>query len=121
MLGAAVLTWVAGFDVIYACQDAEFDRGERLHSIPARFGVRRALVVARLLHVLTVLFLLGFAHLAGLGAIYHGAIALAGLLLVFEHRVVRADDLSRVNLAFFTLNGWIGVGLFAGLWLDLAT
>jgi 4-hydroxybenzoate polyprenyltransferase len=120
LLSGAVLTWVAGFDVIYACQDAEFDRAERLHSVPARFGVARALRVARLSHVATVACLALFAWRADLGAIYWAAILLAALLLVAEHAVVRPDDLSRVNLAFFTFNGWVGVGLFAGLVLDLA-
>ncbi|MEO6711695.1 MAG: UbiA-like polyprenyltransferase [Planctomycetota bacterium] len=119
-IAAAVLTWVAGFDLIYACQDADFDRKARLHSIPARFGVARALAWSRALHVLTVGFLALAWWKAELGWIYAAAIVLTALLLALEHRVVRADDLSRVNLAFFTLNGWIGVGLFAGLVLDLA-
>ncbi|HTF87586.1 MAG TPA: UbiA-like polyprenyltransferase [Planctomycetota bacterium] len=118
-IAAAVLTWVAGFDLIYACQDADFDRKARLHSIPARFGVARALQCSRGLHVLTVGFLVLAWWQAELGWIYAASIGLTALLLVLEHRVVRADDLSRVNLAFFTLNGWIGVGLFAGLALDL--
>ncbi len=120
LLALAVLTWVAGFDLIYACQDAEFDRGEGLHSIPARFGVARALWVARVAHVLTVISLSLVLWRAELGWIYGAAIALAALVLVFEHSIVRADDLSRVNMAFFTLNGWIGVGLFVGMALDLA-
>jgi 4-hydroxybenzoate polyprenyltransferase len=120
LLAGAVLTWVAGFDLIYACQDAEFDRKARLHSIPARFGVARALQASRALHVLTVIFLALVWWRADLGWIYALSIALAAALLFLEQRVVRADDLSRVNLAFFTLNGWIGVGLFVGLALDLA-
>ncbi|HUR27752.1 MAG TPA: UbiA-like polyprenyltransferase [Planctomycetota bacterium] len=119
LLACAVLTWVAGFDLIYACQDAAFDREARLHSIPARFGVARALVIARAAHAATVAFLVLTWWRAGLGWIDATAIVFAALLLVLEHRVVRADDLSRVDLAFFTLNGWIGVGLFAGLALDL--
>ncbi|MFM7298158.1 MAG: UbiA family prenyltransferase, partial [Planctomycetota bacterium] len=115
-----VLCWVAGFDLIYACQDREFDAAEGLHSIPARFGAARALLVARVLHVATVVLLVVVWQRAELGWIYFAAIALAALLLVWEHRLVAPDDLSRVDMAFFTLNGWVGVGLFAGLALDRA-
>lgn len=119
VLAASVMTWVAGFDVIYACQDAQFDREAHLHSIPARWGVSRALQVARALHVLTLLLWIALAWRAQLGWIYALAVAGAAVLLSMQHRVVRADDLRRVDLAFFTLNGWVGVGLFAGLLLDL--
>jgi 4-hydroxybenzoate polyprenyltransferase len=117
-LAAAVLTWVAGFDLIYACQDADFDLQSGLHSIPARFGVARALALSGLLHAGTIgaLALVGWS--AGLSWIWWIALALAGLLLLWEHRIVRPDDLSRVNLAFFTLNGWLGLLLFTGLVLD---
>jgi 4-hydroxybenzoate polyprenyltransferase len=121
LLAAAVICWVAGFDLIYACQDVDFDRRERLHSVPARYGVRTALRVSSLLHVFTVLFLLEFARRAELGWIFLGALALAGLLLVWQHSIVHADDLSRVNMAFFTLNGWVAVGLFAGTALDMVS
>jgi len=120
VLGGAVLCWVAGFDLIYACQDREFDVAQRLHSIPARFGAARALALARVLHVVTVMALLVVWQRAGLGWIYLAAIALSALLLAWEHRLVSPDDLSRVDMAFFTLNGWVGVGLFAGLALDRA-
>lgn len=120
VLGSGVLCWVAGFDLIYACQDREFDAAEGLHSIPARFGAARALWLARALHVVTVALLLVVWQRAELGWIYLAAIGLAALLLVWEHRLVSADDLSRVDMAFFTLNGWVGVGLFVGLALDRA-
>ncbi len=119
-LALAVLSWVAGFDLIYACQDADFDRSSGLHSIPARFGVARALSLSAWLHALTLAALVLVGRSAGLSWIWWGALVLAGLLLVWEHRLVRPDDLSRVNLAFFTLNGWLGLGLFAGLVLDRA-
>lgn len=119
VLAFAVLTWVAGFDLIYACQDAEFDRRAGLHSIPARFGIARALRVSALLHVATVGALAAVGWLAGLGFVWWGAVLVAALLLVWEHRLVAPDDLSRVDAAFFTINGWIGVGLFVGLALDL--
>jgi len=117
-LSAAVLTWVAGFDLIYACQDAQFDRESGLHSIPARFGVARALSLSAWLHAGTVLALVRVGQSAGLSFIWWAALALAGLLLLWEHRIVRPDDLSRVNMAFFTLNGWLGFLLFAGMVLD---
>lgn len=119
-LAGSVLTWVAGFDLIYACQDAEFDRAEGLHSIPARFGIGGALRFSAFLHVLTAGSLGAFWWSAELGWI-HGVVTVAAcLLLVWEHTLVKADDLSRVNMAFFTLNGWVGVALFVGLALDLA-
>jgi 4-hydroxybenzoate polyprenyltransferase len=108
-LGAAVLCWVAGFDVIYACQDAAVDRRLGLHSLPARLGVGPALRFARLLHALC---LAGFAVtgiLAVLGPPWWVALALTALLLAFEHALVRPDDLSRVNVAFFTLNGVVAL------------
>lgn len=117
-LACAVLSWVAGFDLIYACQDADFDREAGLRSIPARFGIARALQLSSLLHVLTIAALVMVGASAGLSWLWWGAVALAGLLLVYEHSIVRPDDLSRVDMAFFTLNGWVGVGLFVGLLLD---
>ena len=112
-LGAGVLAWVAGFDVIYACQDAEVDRELGLHSIPARLGVKRALQVAALLHVLCVLAFAAVAPLAGLGWPYLGAVCLAAVLLLAEHSIVSPADLSRVNAAFFTANGIVAVILGA--------
>lgn len=120
LLAAAVLTWVAGFDLIYSCQDAAFDRREGLYSLPARFGVARALVVSRVLHVATVALLVLFGARAELSWVFWIAVALAAVLLAWEHGLVRADDLSRVDVAFFTLNGWVGIGLFVGLACDLA-
>lgn len=114
-LTAAVTLWTAGFDVIYSCQDFEFDRKEGLFSLPARLGISRALMAARGFHVLMMaaLFLLARAFGAGPAA-WTGVLAVAALL-VWEHRLVRAGDLSRVDAAFFTANGWIGV-LFFGFW-----
>ncbi len=120
LLAAAVLTWVAGFDLLYALSDIDFDRAQGLHSIPARIGVARTLVVSSALHGLTFLCLLAFWRSADLGWIFAAAVLAAGLLLLLQHRIVRPDDLSRLDLAFFTLNGWVGVALFAGLALDMA-
>ncbi len=113
MLGLAVLSWTAGFDVIYACQDADFDRREGLHSIPARLGIRRALLVSRLLHVMTVGLLVSLYTLGGLHPVYLAGMAGVAGLLAYEHSLVRAEDLSRVDAAFFTINGWVSVAYFA--------
>lgn len=112
LLGLAVLAWTAGFDVIYACQDVEFDRGEGLHSIPARLGIRRALVVSRLLHVVTVALLTALYALGDLHPVYLAGVAGIGGLLTYEHSLVRGEDLSRVDAAFFTINGWVSVAYF---------
>ena len=118
-LAAAVLTWVAGFDLIYACQDVEFDRRSSLHSIPARLGVGRALRLSIGLHAATVAFLVLVGTSARLSVLWWAAVFLAALLLAWEHSLVSEKDLSRVNAAFFTVNGWVSVLLFLGLALDL--
>ena len=120
LLAAAVLLWVFGFDLIYACQDAEHDRAAGLFSIPARFGVRAALSASSAAHALTVAVLAAFGVSAGLGLAYWCVLLAAALLLVWQHRIVAPDDLSRVDLAFFTLNGWVGVALFVGVALDVS-
>ncbi len=122
VLGGAVLTWVTGFDIFYACQDVEFDREARLHSIPATFGVRAGLRIALLCHLLMLILLvvLYWAAAPSLGGIYLAGVAAVALLLGYEHWLVRPDDLSRVNRAFFQVNGIIGVGLFLVVVLQLA-
>jgi len=122
LLALAVLAWVAGFDTIYSCQDVEFDRREGLRSLPALLGIRRALTVARLLHVVAALLLAALYAVAPLHPIYLAGVAGVAALLVYEHSLVSADDLSRVNAAFFTVNGWISVGylFFTLLGLRLA-
>ncbi len=109
VLALAVLCWVAGFDTIYACQDAEFDRREGLHSLPARLGIARALLVARALHAAAVVLLGALYVLTPLHPLYLGGVALVAALLIYEHSLVRADDLSRVDAAFFAVNGWVSV------------
>ncbi len=113
LLGMAVLFWVAGFDVIYACQDAEFDRSAGLRSIPARMGVRNALRLAALCHAAMVAALvgLGLVDSPPLGVIYFVGVAAVAMLLAYEHAIVRPDDLTRVNLAFFQVNVAISMGL----------
>ncbi|MXY69360.1 MAG: 4-hydroxybenzoate octaprenyltransferase [Acidobacteriia bacterium] len=123
LLALAVTLWTAGFDIIYSCQDVAFDRSAGLHSIPARFGVATALLVSRLLHVGMVVCLLGMWLNMGLGLIALLGVAATAGLLVYEQSLVSADDLSRVDAAFFTVNGWASVLFFAfwavDLWLPL--
>jgi len=111
LLLVAVSFWVAGFDIIYACQDVDFDRAHRLHSLPARIGLAAALWLARGCHVLTVVALLGVGRAASLGKLYFVGVACVALLLAVENALVRADDLRRVNVAFFTVNGVVGLVL----------
>jgi 4-hydroxybenzoate polyprenyltransferase len=109
VLWVALTVWIAGFDVIYACQDVEFDRAHGLHSVPARFGVAAALWIARINHLLTVAALALLGVLTGLGPFYWvGWLVVVGLL-VYEHSLVSARDLSRLNVAFFNINGYIAV------------
>lgn len=112
LMALAVLCWTAGFDIIYACQDYEADVKCGLFSVPARLGIRRALWVARLTHVVSIaaLVTLGLSS-PSLGSLYFGGVALAGVLLIIEHGLVKPDDLSKVGLAFFTLNGIISLTL----------
>jgi len=121
-LALAVLCWVAGFDTIYSCQDIDFDRREGLRSLPALLGIRRALIVSRVLHIAAVILLAALCTRAPLHPIYLAGVAAVALLLVYEHSLVSADDLSRVDAAFFTVNGWISVGylVFTVLALRLA-
>jgi 4-hydroxybenzoate polyprenyltransferase len=108
LLGLAIGAWVGGFDVLYACQDVDFDRREGLQSIPVRFGLRRALRISRLLHVVTVASLAVLGAVAGLGWIYMTGVAIVAALLVYEQSLVSVSDLSQVKRAF-DLNGWVGV------------
>ncbi len=124
ILGGAVLAWVAGFDVIYACQDADFDRGARLRSIPAALGILGALRLAAVCHLIT-LVLLALLPLAcpevGLRWIYAAGVAAVSVLLIYEHAIVKPTDLTRVNVAFFNINVVISMGLFIVGTIDLLT
>jgi 4-hydroxybenzoate polyprenyltransferase len=119
LLFATVALWTAGFDVIYACQDEEFDRREGLYSIPARFGLRRALLISRWLHVGTVLGLLLLWLLTPLGGWFFAGVLAAAAILIYEHRIVSPDDLSRLNTAFFTMNGVMSVVVFLFAMVDV--
>ncbi len=109
LLSLVVLLWTAGFDVLYACQDYEFDRQEGLHSIPARFGIERALWVSRTLHAGAFLALVWLYFITGLGPVAIVGVLATGALLLYQHRLVRADDLGRLNAAFFTTNAFVSV------------
>jgi 4-hydroxybenzoate polyprenyltransferase len=120
VLWFALTVWIAGFDLIYACQDVEFDRAHGLHSVPARFGIPAALALARINHVLTAAALALLAMLTGLGLVYWlGWLVVVGLL-AYEHSLVSARDLSRLDMAFFNVNGYIAVvvlvAVVGGLW-----
>jgi 4-hydroxybenzoate polyprenyltransferase len=121
VMGAAVLFWVAGFDIFYACQDVEFDRKARLSIVPARIGVRASLWIALVCHVFMMGMLVALFWVAApyLGGIYLVGIGAVGMLLAYEHSLVRPDDLSRVNQAFFHVNAIVSLGLFAVVLLQL--
>ncbi len=114
-LTAAVTLWTAGFDIIYSCQDHEFDVQEGLFSLPQRFGIARALLISRLLHLGMVLCLAALAYSFSLGALSIAGVAAVAILLIYEQSLVKAGDLGRVNAAFFTMNGYVSV-LFFLLW-----
>ena len=115
ILWFALTVWIAGFDLIYACQDVEFDRAEGLHSFPARFGIAAALRAARVCHVLTVLAFVALGLTTGLGLAYWVGVVIVAGLLVYEHRLVSPTDLSRLDVAFFNVNGYIALILLAAV------
>ncbi len=119
VLTLAVVFWVAGFDVLYACQDFQFDCDAGLHSVPRYLGIANSLWVARVFHVITLGLLAGVVILFGLGQYAWLGVAVVGLLLLYEHTLVKADDLSKLNAAFFTMNGVISVLFFVAVAADL--
>ncbi|HEV8365310.1 MAG TPA: UbiA-like polyprenyltransferase [Gemmatimonadaceae bacterium] len=117
-LAGAVMTWVGGFDILYSLQDVDFDRERGLHSIPAALGTRRAITVARVMHALTVFALVLAGIRADVGLFYGIGVAVVALLLAFEHRLVHPNDLSRLDAAFFTMNGVISITFFVFVVID---
>jgi 4-hydroxybenzoate polyprenyltransferase len=115
VLWFALTVWIAGFDLIYACQDVEFDRAAGLHSVPARFGIAAALHTAKLCHALTVLAFAGLGWMTGLGALYWVGVLVVAGLFVYEHSLVSPSDLSRLDVAFFNVNGYVAVILFVAV------
>lgn len=119
LLTAAVTFWVGGFDVLYACQDFDFDREAGLHSVPRYFGIRAALVIARLFHAIMLLLLIALVISFGLGKLAIAGVVAVAALLAYEHSLVSSHDLSKLNAAFFTMNGVISVVFFAFVAADL--
>jgi 4-hydroxybenzoate polyprenyltransferase len=120
VLWLALTVWIAGFDLIYACQDVAFDRANRLHSFPARFGIAATLRTARVCHALTAAAFAALGVMLGLGALYWVGWLAVAALLVYEHSLVSDDDLSRLDVAFFNVNGYVALIVLAsvvgGLW-----
>jgi len=121
ILTAAVTFWVGGFDMLYACQDIDFDRANRLNSVPQSFGIPRALILARLLHITMLVLLVALILTFGLGKIAMAGVVAVALLLAYEHSLVSSHDLSKLNAAFFTMNGVIAVVFFLFIAADLLT
>ena len=122
VLALAVMFWIGGFDVLYGLQDVDFDRQHGLHSIPARFGVRKALWTTRASHAATIVMLLALGNISNLGWPYWVGVGLIGCLLTYENLLLKPHDLSRLNIAFFNINGYIAivalVSTIMGVWLD---
>lgn len=117
-LSLAVVFWLAGFDTLYALQDVEFDKTAGLYSIPQRFGVRKAIYLARLFHLITVLLLVFTGIIMHMGTYYLSGMAIVAALFIYEHSLVTPRDLSRLNMAFFNMNGYISVTVFVFTLLD---
>ncbi|RUT47674.1 4-hydroxybenzoate octaprenyltransferase [Paenibacillus anaericanus] len=116
---ATITFWIAGFDIIYSCQDVEFDLKEGLHSIPVRFGVANSLKIARVLHIITALGFIALLLMTDLGGWYIAGMVIAYLILFYEHYIVSPDDLSRLQTAFFTMNGVLSIVVFSFTLIDL--
>ena len=119
LLTGAVTFWVGGFDVLYACQDVDFDRANDLNSIPQAYGIRKSLLIARMLHLLMLGLLLALVVLFGLGKLAIAGVVVVALLLAYEHSLVSSNDLSKLNAAFFTMNGVIALVFFVFMAADL--
>ncbi len=118
LLGVGTMFWVAGFDVLYSCMDYEFDQKVRLFSIPRVLGIRKALRIARLFHMVALLFFIQTGVFGKLGTIYFGGVALAFLFLFVEHAILSPNDLSKINVSFFTMNGIVSIVLFLAVLFD---
>ncbi len=118
ILSFALMTYIAGFDILYACQDIEFDKDEGLFSIPAHFGVQKALIIASIIHLASFCFFFLIYFVFDMNLMYFFAVVIIGILLIIEHRLVKPDDLSNVNFAFFYINSLISITLFLGILAD---
>ncbi len=119
ILAAGVMFWVAGFDIIYACDDYEFDISEGVYSIPAKFGIKTALTASSLFHAVALIFFILTGRLANLGWAFYLGIAIAGGLIMLQHKIVKPEDLSKSGLAFFNLNAWLSVVIFLFSFCDV--
>lgn len=117
-LGLAMALWVSGFDILYALQDYEFDKTYGVHSIPAKYGVSTSLKVAKLFHIFTLIFVLIAGYVADMGVLYFTGVVAISAFLMYEHSLVKEDDLSKINKAFFTVNGFISIIFFIFVLLD---
>jgi len=120
LLGSFVLFWVAGFDVMYACQDVAFDQRSRVHSLPSRFGVSRSLQVSAFFHLMAMACLVFLGVAGSLGMVFWIGWVVVAFILLMEHRLISPQDLSRINQAFFTLNGWVSVVFFVAVFMECA-
>jgi 4-hydroxybenzoate polyprenyltransferase len=121
LLTGAVMFWVAGFDVLYACQDCEFDSSFGLHSVPRHYGIANALLLARMMHATMLLFLFAVVFAFGLGKLAVAGVIVVAALIAYEHSLVSARDLSKLNAAFFTMNGFVSVAFFVFVAVDVLT
>jgi 4-hydroxybenzoate polyprenyltransferase len=112
LIGASIVLWVAGFDIFYALQDMDFDRTHKLSSIPARFGIRISLSLTKLLHIISIALFVWLGIRLNLGGFYYAGVAVTALLLLYENSIIKPHDLSKLNLAFFALNGVISIVMF---------
>lgn len=119
ILCVAVIFWVAGFDILYALQDREFDVSFGLHSFPEKFGIKKSLIIARISHTLMLVFLISLAYFAKLGGFYLVGVFIITCMLLYEHSLVREDDLSKLDIAFFNINGYISMVIFVFTVLDI--
>ena len=119
ILALAVFLWTAGFDIIYACQDLQHDKKTGLHSIPKKMGIKNALLLSSVLHAFMVIVLFLFMYFTNLNTIYFGGVCFVGIMLFYEHTLIKPHDLSRINIAFFTVNGIISMVLMAVTLVDI--
>ena len=118
-LGLAMAFWVSGFDIFYSLQDIEFDRKVGLHSIPSKFGVKKAILFARIFHLLTFIFLILTGYFSGSGIVYFTGVVILSAFLVYEHSLIKENDLSKINVAFFTINGYVSILYMVVVILDI--
>ncbi|MFH0702914.1 MAG: UbiA-like polyprenyltransferase [bacterium] len=116
--GLAIVFWVAGFDIIYAIQDIEFDKKNKLFSIPAKFGIEISLFISKIFHIITVILLIILGKIWGIGYFYWIGLVFAGFMLIYEHSLINKNDLSKINVAFFNINGYVSIGIFLFILLD---